>query len=163
MGGHPKTSCRVPPLTQGVPFVPVLRDNFRLQPSDLVATVGQVLELDCVPPSGHPEPHVTWKKDGVALDSAGDRYVVTNGKLRVAPAQRSDSGLYVCVAANAAGRRESRGARVSVLGKPRMAHGGGGRITASSGATSSVSPSQRSRPSCGTRVTPWRWPAAPWS
>ncbi|NXK77958.1 ROBO4 protein, partial [Amazona guildingii] len=92
-----------------------LRDNFRLQPSDLVATVGQVLELDCVPPSGHPEPHITWKKDGVALDSAGDRYVVTNGKLRVAPAQRSDSGLYVCVAANAAGRRESRGARVSVL------------------------------------------------
>ncbi|XP_033925525.1 roundabout homolog 4 isoform X2 [Melopsittacus undulatus] len=109
-------------LTPGTATAPqtaaVLRDNFRLQPSDLVATVGQVLELDCVPPSGHPEPHVTWKKDGVALDSAGDRYVVTNGKLRVAPAQRSDSGLYVCMAANAAGRRESRGARVSVLEKP---------------------------------------------
>uniref|UniRef100_A0A8C4UUQ1 Roundabout homolog 4 n=1 Tax=Falco tinnunculus TaxID=100819 RepID=A0A8C4UUQ1_FALTI len=95
-----------------------LRDNFRLQPGDLVATVGQSLELDCVPPSGHPEPHVTWKKDGVTLDLAGDRYVVTNGKLRVAPARRSDSGVYICVASNAAGKRESRGARVSVLEKP---------------------------------------------
>lgn len=84
---------------------------------------GQALELDCVPPSGHPEPRVTWKKDGVPLDLAGDRYTVTNGKLRVAPARRSDSGLYVCVAANAAGERESRGARVSVLGKPRASHG----------------------------------------
>lgn len=81
------------------------------------------MELDCVPPSGHPEPRVTWKKDGVTLDLAGDRYVATNGKLRVAPARRSDSGLYVCVAANAAGERESRGARVSVLGKPRVSHG----------------------------------------
>ncbi|KAM6370661.1 roundabout homolog 4 [Pluvialis apricaria] len=95
-----------------------LRDNFRLQPGDLVATVGQALELDCVPPSGHPEPRVTWKKDRVTLDLAGDRYMVTNGKLRVAPARRSDSGIYVCVAANAAGERESRGARVSVLEKP---------------------------------------------
>ncbi|XP_061332158.1 roundabout homolog 4 isoform X1 [Pezoporus flaviventris] len=110
--------CHTPGTAMAPQTAAVLRDNFRLQPSDLVATVGQVLELDCVPPSGHPEPHVTWKKDGVALDSAGDRYVVTNGKLRVAPAHRSDSGLYVCVAANAAGRRESRGARVSVLEKP---------------------------------------------
>ncbi|KAM8989296.1 roundabout homolog 4 [Ara ararauna] len=110
--------CHTPGTAMAPQTAAVLRDSFRLQPSDLVATVGQVLELDCVPPSGHPEPHVTWKKDGVALDSAGDRYVVTNGKLRVAPAQRSDSGLYVCVAANAAGRRESRGARVSVLEKP---------------------------------------------
>ncbi|XP_030361464.1 roundabout homolog 4 isoform X2 [Strigops habroptila] len=110
--------CHPPGTAMAPQTAAVLRDNFRLQPSDLVATVGQVLELDCVPPSGHPEPRVTWKKDGVTLDSAGDRYVVTNGKLRVAPAQRSDSGIYVCVAANAAGRRESRGARVSVLEKP---------------------------------------------
>lgn len=111
-----------PPPTHGVPTA-ALRDNFRLQPGDLVATAGQALELDCVPPLGHPEPRVTWKKDGVTLDLAGDRYVVTNGKLRVAPARRSDSGLYICVAANAAGERESRGARVSVLGKPRVSHG----------------------------------------
>ncbi|NXF84911.1 ROBO4 protein, partial [Eubucco bourcierii] len=97
--------------------VPALRDNFRLQPGDLVATTGQVLELDCVPPLGHPEPRISWKKDGMALDLAGDRYVVTKGKLKVSPARRSDSGLYVCVAANAAGERQSRGAHVSVLGR----------------------------------------------
>ncbi|XP_074891104.1 roundabout homolog 4 isoform X3 [Buteo buteo] len=111
-GCHPPGPATAPQTTAA------LRDNFRLQPGDLVATAGQALELDCVPPLGHPEPRVTWKKDGVTLDLAGDRYVVTNGKLRVAPARRSDSGLYICVAANAAGERESRGARVSVLEKP---------------------------------------------
>uniref|UniRef100_A0A8C3BSC6 Roundabout homolog 4 n=1 Tax=Cairina moschata TaxID=8855 RepID=A0A8C3BSC6_CAIMO len=96
----------------------VLRDNFRLQPGDLVATVGQVLELDCVPPAGHPEPRVTWRKDGVTLRPAGGRHQVTRGKLRVAPARRTDAGVYVCVAANAAGERHSRGAHVTVLEKP---------------------------------------------
>ncbi|XP_064896695.1 roundabout homolog 4 isoform X2 [Columba livia] len=115
--GDPKKST-VPPQPTASPPATALRDNFRLQPGDLVATVGQALELDCVPPSGHPEPRVTWKKDGVTLDVSGGRYVVTEGKLRVMPARRSDSGLYVCVAANAAGERESRGARVAVLEKP---------------------------------------------
>ncbi|XP_064380444.1 roundabout homolog 4 isoform X2 [Dromaius novaehollandiae] len=95
-----------------------LRDNFRLQPGDLVATAGQALELPCVPPWGHPEPRVAWRKDGVPLDVASGRYEVTRGKLRVAQARRSDSGAYVCVATNAAGQRESRPALVSVLEKP---------------------------------------------
>ncbi|XP_040390428.1 roundabout homolog 4 isoform X5 [Cygnus olor] len=96
----------------------VLRDNFRLQPGDLVATAGQVLELDCVPPAGHPEPRVTWRKDGVTLRPTGGRHQVTRGKLRVAQVRRTDAGVYVCVAANAAGERHSRGAHVTVLEKP---------------------------------------------
>ncbi|XP_035411733.1 roundabout homolog 4 isoform X1 [Cygnus atratus] len=96
----------------------VLRDNFRLQPGDLVATAGQVLELDCVPPAGHPEPRVTWRKDGLTLRPAGGRHQVTRGKLRVAQVRRTDAGVYVCVAANAAGERHSRGAHVTVLEKP---------------------------------------------
>ncbi|XP_068850932.1 roundabout homolog 4 [Aphelocoma coerulescens] len=110
--------CRFPSVATAPQTPAVLRDNFRLQPGDLVTTAGQTLELDCVPPLGYPEPYVTWKKDGVTLDLVGDRYMVTKGKLQVASAQRSDSGLYICVAANAAGKRESRGARVSVLEKP---------------------------------------------
>ncbi|XP_062364783.1 roundabout homolog 4 [Cinclus cinclus] len=110
--------CRLPSVATALQTLPVLRDNFRLQPGDLVTTAGQALELDCVPPLGYPEPYITWKKDGVTLDLVGGRYVVTKGKLQVASAQRSDSGLYICVAANAAGKRESRGARVSVLEKP---------------------------------------------
>lgn len=138
----------------------VLRDNFRLQPGDLVTTAGQVLELDCVPPLGYPEPHVTWKKDGVTLDLLGDRYVVTKGKLQVASAQRSDSGLYTCVATNAAGERQSRGARVSVLGKPRLCRGCRARPTQPGLHVLGV-PLQRSRASRSTRAQPWRRPAAP--
>ncbi|XP_035411734.1 roundabout homolog 4 isoform X2 [Cygnus atratus] len=106
------------PTQGGVPFPAVLRDNFRLQPGDLVATAGQVLELDCVPPAGHPEPRVTWRKDGLTLRPAGGRHQVTRGKLRVAQVRRTDAGVYVCVAANAAGERHSRGAHVTVLEKP---------------------------------------------
>ncbi|KGL84543.1 Roundabout 4, partial [Tinamus guttatus] len=61
------------------------RDAFRLQPGDLVATAGQVLELPCVPPWGHPEPRVTWKKDGVALDLASGRYEVSAASRRPRP------------------------------------------------------------------------------
>ncbi|OXB56021.1 hypothetical protein ASZ78_015485, partial [Callipepla squamata] len=95
-----------------------LRDNFRLQPGDLVVTAGQALELDCVPPAGHPEPRVTWRKDGVPLRLAGGRHQLTRGKLRVASARKSDAGVYVCVAANAAGERHSRGAHVTILERP---------------------------------------------
>lgn len=94
-----------------------LRDNFRLQPGDLVVMAGQALELDCVPPAGQPEPRVTWRKDGVALRLVGGRHQLTRGKLWVASARRSDAGVYVCVAANAAGERHSRGAHVTILGK----------------------------------------------
>ncbi|XP_015739585.1 roundabout homolog 4 isoform X2 [Coturnix japonica] len=95
-----------------------LRDNFRLQPGDLVVVAGQALELDCVPPAGQPEPKVTWRKDGVTLRLAGGRHQLSRGKLRVALARRSDAGVYVCVAANAAGERHSRGAHVTILEKP---------------------------------------------
>ncbi|XP_042693099.1 roundabout homolog 4 [Centrocercus urophasianus] len=95
-----------------------LRDNFRLQPGDLVVVAGQALELDCVPPAGQPEPRVTWRKDGVTLRLAGGRHQLTQGKLWVASARRSDAGVYVCVAANAAGERHSRGAQVTILEKP---------------------------------------------
>ncbi|XP_069737928.1 roundabout homolog 4 isoform X2 [Phaenicophaeus curvirostris] len=123
--------CHPPGAGTAPQSAAALRDNFRLQPGDLVATAGQALELDCVPPLGHPEPHITWKKDGVTL--TGDRYVVTNGKLRVAPARRSDSGLYVCVAANTAGERESRSAHVSVLEKPAIVqHPGDAAVVAGS-------------------------------
>lgn len=40
-----------------------------------------------------------------------------SGKLIVAPAEKKDSGSYVCVATNTVGVRESRAARLSVLGE----------------------------------------------
>lgn len=159
VGRHQK--ILFPPPTMCLPTA-VLRDNFRLQPGDLVTTAGQTLELDCVPPLGYPEPYITWKKDGVTLDLVGGRYTVTKGKLQVASAQRSDSGLYICVAANAAGRRESRGARVSVLGKPRVSRSWWAPHTQPWCHVLDV-PLQRSQALCATRAMPWRCLAAPWS
>ena len=38
----------------------------------------------------------------------------------MARAEKGDTGTYMCVATNSAGRRESRAARVSVQGKSRV-------------------------------------------
>ncbi|KAL4608689.1 hypothetical protein GN956_G24590 [Arapaima gigas] len=99
-------------------YIAVLREEFRTHPSNMEVAVGEVAVMNCTPPIGHPEPNVTWKKDGVLLNSTDEHYTVYNGKLVIAPAQKNDTGVYVCVASNNIGMRESRGARLSVLDKP---------------------------------------------
>ncbi|XP_030394308.1 roundabout homolog 4 isoform X2 [Gopherus evgoodei] len=99
-------------------YIAALREDFRLQPSDLLVTVGEQVLLECVPPRGHPEPTISWKKDGVPISQKAGHYEVSSGKLLMVHAQRSDAGLYVCVASNQAGQRESKAALVSVLEKP---------------------------------------------
>ncbi|KAG8522311.1 Roundabout-4, partial [Galemys pyrenaicus] len=94
--------------------VAVLREDFQIQPRDTVATVGEQVVLECVPPWGYPEPTVSWWKDGKALALQPGRHMMTRGSLRMARAEKSDAGTYMCVASNSAGRRESRAARVSV-------------------------------------------------
>uniref|UniRef100_A0A8C0ITE3 Ig-like domain-containing protein n=1 Tax=Chelonoidis abingdonii TaxID=106734 RepID=A0A8C0ITE3_CHEAB len=98
-------------------YIAALREDFRLQPSDLLVTVGEQVLLECVPPRGHPEPTISWKKDGVSISQK-----VSSGKLLMVHAQRSDAGLYMCVASNQAGQRESKAALVSVLEKPTFTH-----------------------------------------
>ncbi|XP_067827155.1 roundabout homolog 1 [Heptranchias perlo] len=99
-------------------YVASLRDEFRLQPSNVVVALGEQAEMECLPPRGHPEPTVTWKKDGAPLNEKDDRYRITVGKLAISYTHRSDSGVYVCVATNKVGQRESKAARMSVLEKP---------------------------------------------
>ncbi|XP_037361433.1 roundabout homolog 4 isoform X2 [Talpa occidentalis] len=94
--------------------VAVLREDFQIQPRDTVATVGDQVILECVPPWGHPEPTVSWWKDGKALVLQPGRHMMTRDSLRMARAEKSDEGTYMCVATNSAGQRESRAARVSV-------------------------------------------------
>ncbi|KAJ8347591.1 hypothetical protein SKAU_G00261800 [Synaphobranchus kaupii] len=79
---------------------------------------GEMAVMNCTPPTGHPEPNITWKKDGVPLNSTDERYTVFHGKLVISPAQKNDSGTYVCVASNTVGVRESRAARLSVFARP---------------------------------------------
>ncbi|XP_012822438.2 roundabout homolog 4 isoform X2 [Xenopus tropicalis] len=99
-------------------YVAALRDDFRLNPSDAVVAVGKQLEIECLPPKGHPEPNVTWKKDGIPINHNNSRYTISAGKLFIGKALKTDSGLYSCLASNQVGERESRAAKIVVLEKP---------------------------------------------
>nr|XP_054381479.1 roundabout homolog 4 [Pongo abelii] len=94
--------------------VAVLREDFQIQPRDMVAVVGEQVTLECGPPWGHPEPTVSWWKDGKPLAFQPGRHTVSGGSLLMARAEKSDAGTYMCVATNSAGHRESRAARVSI-------------------------------------------------
>ncbi|XP_016416933.1 roundabout homolog 4-like [Sinocyclocheilus rhinocerous] len=102
--------------------IAALREGFRVQPSDVEVAVGEVAVMNCSPPVGHPEPNVTWRKDGILINSSNEQYTELNGKLIIAPAQKNDSGVYSCIASNTVGVRESRAARLSVLAKPVLLH-----------------------------------------
>ncbi|XP_037403459.1 roundabout homolog 1 isoform X2 [Pygocentrus nattereri] len=100
--------------------IAALRDEFRVQPSDVDVAVGEVAVMNCSPPVGHPEPNVFWKKDGILINTTDEHYTELNGKLIIAPARKQDSGVYVCVASNIVGVRESNAAMLSVMEKPVM-------------------------------------------
>ncbi|KAA0704054.1 Roundabout -like protein 1 [Triplophysa tibetana] len=98
--------------------IAALREEFRVHPSDIEVAVGELAVMNCSPPVGHPEPNITWRKDGILITSSNEHYTELNGKLIIAPAQKNDSGVYSCIATNTVGVRESRAARLSVLAKP---------------------------------------------
>ncbi|XP_077161595.1 roundabout homolog 4 isoform X2 [Paroedura picta] len=99
-------------------YVAALREDFRLHPRDSVVTSGEQLSLECIPPKGHPDPKISWKKNGIPISEESGHYKASGAKLLVAYALKSDSGAYVCLATNPVGERESRAALVSVLEKP---------------------------------------------
>ncbi|KAM6983719.1 roundabout homolog 4 [Tautogolabrus adspersus] len=99
-------------------YIATLQEAFTVQPRDVEVAEGEVAVLNCGPPLGRPEPNILWKMDGYPIRSMDQHYTVLSGKLIIAPAQKYDSGVYVCVASNIAGVRESRAARLTVLAKP---------------------------------------------
>eukprot|EP00076_Gallus_gallus_P029473 XP_015153567.1 roundabout homolog 3 isoform X5 [Gallus gallus] len=98
--------------------VAVLRDDFRQSPGDVVVAAGEPAVLECVPPRGHPEPTVTWKKDGTRLSDKDERITIRGGKLMMATTRKSDAGIYVCVATNMVGERDSEPAELVVFERP---------------------------------------------
>lgn len=71
--------------------------------SYFIVMVNNLLELDCQV-TGSPPPTIMWLKDGQLIDERDGFRILLNGhKLVIAQAQVSDTGLYRCVATNAAG------------------------------------------------------------
>uniref|UniRef100_A0A8C9UKC7 Roundabout homolog 3 n=1 Tax=Spermophilus dauricus TaxID=99837 RepID=A0A8C9UKC7_SPEDA len=87
-------------------------------PGNVVVAVGEPAVMECVPPRGHPEPLVTWKKDSARLKEEEGRITIRGGKLMMSYTLKSDAGMYVCVASNMAGERESGAAELVVLERP---------------------------------------------
>uniref|UniRef100_A0A8B9GG42 Ig-like domain-containing protein n=1 Tax=Amazona collaria TaxID=241587 RepID=A0A8B9GG42_9PSIT len=98
--------------------VAVLRDEFRQPPGDVVVAAGEPAVLECVPPRGHPEPSVSWKKNGARLSATDERLTLRGGKLMLANTRKSDAGVYVCVATNVVGEKDSEPAELVVFERP---------------------------------------------
>uniref|UniRef100_A0A3Q2QA14 Roundabout, axon guidance receptor, homolog 3 (Drosophila) n=1 Tax=Fundulus heteroclitus TaxID=8078 RepID=A0A3Q2QA14_FUNHE len=101
-----------------VVVVSVLRDDFRQAPSDVVVAAGEPAVLECVPPRGHPEPSVFWKRNNVRVSTKDDRISMRGGKLMISPTRKSDAGMYVCVGTNMVGERDSDPAELVVYERP---------------------------------------------
>ncbi|KAI3373522.1 hypothetical protein L3Q82_022118, partial [Scortum barcoo] len=98
--------------------VAILRDDFRQNPVDVMVAVGEPAVLECQPPRGHPEPTISWRKDGVNLDDRDERITIRSGKLMITNTRKSDAGKYICVGTNMVGERESEIAELTVLERP---------------------------------------------
>uniref|UniRef100_A0A8C6TNF4 Roundabout, axon guidance receptor, homolog 2 (Drosophila) n=1 Tax=Neogobius melanostomus TaxID=47308 RepID=A0A8C6TNF4_9GOBI len=98
--------------------VALLRDDFRQNPTDAVVAAGEPAILECVPPRGHPEPTIFWRKDKNRIDEKEDRITIRGGKLMISNSRKSDAGMYICVATNMVGERDSETAQVTVFERP---------------------------------------------
>ncbi|XP_029850967.2 roundabout homolog 1 isoform X1 [Ixodes scapularis] len=97
----------------------VLREEFRATPKSSRVAVGDSATLECIAPRGHPEPSVTWFKDGAQVATGTGRIrLLGHGSLLIADVRHADQGRYVCRAANLLGTRESPAATLSVHTKP---------------------------------------------
>ena len=54
----------------------VLRDDFRQNPADAMVAAGEPVLFECQPPRGHPEPTISWRKDGINIDDRDERITV---------------------------------------------------------------------------------------
>ncbi|KAG7224640.1 hypothetical protein INR49_011393 [Caranx melampygus] len=95
-----------------------LRDDFRQMPSDVVVAAGEPAVMECIPPRGHPEPTISWKRNDIHVSDQDERITIRGGKLMISNTRKSDAGMYVCVGTNMVGRRDSDPAELVVFERP---------------------------------------------
>lgn len=99
--------------------------QFLQEPADIVTVRGGNVQLDCSAESDQGTPVISWKKDGVFLNSAVEerRQQLPNGSLIIQNVvhsrhHRPDEGLYLCQASlEGVGAIVSRTAKVTVAGE----------------------------------------------
>ncbi|KAK7925475.1 hypothetical protein WMY93_007785 [Mugilogobius chulae] len=96
----------------------VLRDDFRQTPSDVVVAAGEPAVMECIPPRGHPEPTISWKRNNIKVNDRDERITIRGGKLMISNTRKSDAGMYVCVGTNMVGEKDSDPAELVVFERP---------------------------------------------
>ncbi|XP_071607418.1 hemicentin-1 isoform X3 [Heliangelus exortis] len=87
---------------------PTIQNSGSIHPSQVTVTQGNEISLECRA-QGIPEPTITWMKDGHPLVSGSDIAILHGGHfLQLRNAHVSDTGRYVCVAANVAGLSDKK-------------------------------------------------------
>lgn len=69
-----------------------------------VFTADTLQRVACKAPRGRPQPEVWWEREGRRVPTEG-RVYQDGMDLVFSPTEKGDSGTYVCVAENKAGRR----------------------------------------------------------
>jgi len=98
---------------------PVIRDEFREHPPhSLDVPLGGETMIPCRPPRAKPDARVRWTKDGELVQTSGSRISVeeSTGTLLIQDTSPDDIGVYVCVAYNVAGEKESIPCQLTVKG-----------------------------------------------
>ena len=96
----------------------MIRDEFREHPPhSLDVPLGGETVIPCRPPRGKPDTRVRWTKDGDSVQQSKRISVEDSGSLRIQDTRREDTGVYVCLAYNVAGEKESIPCQLTVKGK----------------------------------------------
>uniref|UniRef100_A0A8C9R6U4 Hemicentin-1 n=1 Tax=Scleropages formosus TaxID=113540 RepID=A0A8C9R6U4_SCLFO len=98
-------------------YVPPTIEGSLNSPAERKVVFGTSLMLECEA-EGHPQPSLTWLKDGIAVRSGDAIRILQQGrKLEIPHTTMSDAGRYTCVATSIAGEKEIK-YDVSVLVPP---------------------------------------------
>ncbi|MGH0148470.1 UNVERIFIED_CONTAM: hypothetical protein FKN15_065163 [Acipenser sinensis] len=114
--------CYIVATMQGSQVKNFISLQFLQEPADIVTVRGGNVQLDCSAESDQGTPVISWKKDGVFLNSAVEerRQQLPNGSLIIQNVvhsrhHRPDEGLYLCQASlEGVGAIVSRTAKVTV-------------------------------------------------